>query len=103
MTTRTSDKTTLDAVTRRTNKYTRPARPLRTEWAGSSQKSDGNWITRSVDADHATKTYRCPGCNQEIKPGTPHIVVWPHTPPIGSTSGVEHRRHWHTGCWNARR
>jgi hypothetical protein len=98
-----SGKTTLVAVAHRTNKYARPARPLRTGWAGSVEKSDGLWVTRTVDAAHALKTYRCPGCNQEIKPGTPHVVVWPHTPPVGATSSVAYRRHWHTGCWNSRR
>ena len=23
------------------------------------------------------KTYRCPGCDQEIRPATPHVVSWP--------------------------
>lgn len=38
------------------------------------------------------KTYRCPGCHQEIRPGTPHLVVVEH-------DDVEGRRHWHTICW----
>jgi len=44
------------------------------------------------------KTYRCPGCDQEIRPGTPHVVAWP-----GDERGdLTDRRHWHTGCWAAR-
>jgi hypothetical protein len=40
----------------------------------------------------ATKTYRCPGCNQEIRPGVMHVVAW--------REGEEsERRHWHTPCW----
>ena len=28
-------------------------------------------------AARATKTYRCPGCDHEISPAQPHVVVWP--------------------------
>jgi hypothetical protein len=38
------------------------------------------------------KTYRCPGCQQEIRPGTPHFVVV-------ERDDVEGRRHWHSSCW----
>ncbi|HEY3211390.1 MAG TPA: hypothetical protein VGL18_16675 [Actinomycetota bacterium] len=38
------------------------------------------------------KTYRCPGCLQEIRAGTPHLVVV-------EQDDLEGRRHWHTGCW----
>ncbi len=40
----------------------------------------------------SSKTYRCPGCQQEIRPGTPHLVVL-------AEGDVEGRRHWHTQCW----
>ena len=53
------------------------------------------WAVRSVSGSAATKTYRCPGCNQEVRPGTSHVVVWPVDEPEGSVE----RRHWHTGCW----
>ncbi|MBJ7381764.1 MAG: hypothetical protein JHC66_04160 [Acidimicrobiia bacterium] len=47
---------------------------------------------RHIQPYQADKTYRCPGCNQEIQPGTGHEVVVPvHAP--------EDRRHWHTSCW----
>ncbi|MCL2653369.1 MAG: hypothetical protein FWD63_06240 [Propionibacteriaceae bacterium] len=88
---------------RRPNKHTRPARPLVIEWAGTSNKSDGRWITRTIADGGSTKPYVCPGCNQTIQPGVAHLVVWPETPPLGSSSGVEHRRHWHTACWQRRR
>lgn len=39
-----------------------------------------------------SKAYRCPGCQQEIRPGTPHLVVV-------EGHDVEGRRHWHTPCW----
>jgi hypothetical protein len=56
---------------------------------------DGEWAVRPVAGD-AGKTYRCPGCDQEIRPNVGHLVAWP----AGGT--VEDRRHWHTGCWRAR-
>src|ERR1700749_3250991 len=42
------------------------------------------------------KTYRCPGCDHEIRSGTAHVVVW--LADFGDV-GVEDRRHWHTPCW----
>lgn len=59
---------------------------------------DGDWYVRAITAGAATKTYRCPGCNQELRPGTPHVVAWRADRP----DGEEYRRHWHTPCWNAR-
>jgi hypothetical protein len=47
---------------------------------------------RRVQPYEATKTYRCPGCNQEIPPGLGHMVVVPRAAP-------EDRRHWHKACW----
>ncbi len=44
----------------------------------------------------ANKTYRCPGCDHLIRPGTPHIVAW------RNGEGGEDRRHWHTPCWTHR-
>jgi hypothetical protein len=38
------------------------------------------------------RKYRCPGCQQEIRPGTPHLVVVVE-------GDVEGRRHWHAQCW----
>jgi len=90
-------------VSRRPNKYARPARPLIAEWAGTSDKADGRWITRTIGPDASVKSYICPGCNQPIAVGQAHLVVWPEQPPLGSSSGVEHRRHWHTACWQRRR
>jgi len=55
------------------------------------------WVSRPVTGAATTKSYRCPGCDQEIAPGTPHIVAWP-----AGRSGVDYRRHWHTPCWRAR-
>ena len=66
---------------------------------------DGDWVVRSVSGAGSTKTYRCPGCDQEIKPGIPHLVAWPADTEESSWrggSGLDERRHWHTPCWNAR-
>ncbi|MDA2989056.1 MAG: hypothetical protein O2815_08275 [Actinomycetota bacterium] len=60
--------------------------------------SDGDWYVRSLTGSSATKTYRCPGCDHEIRPATPHVVAWPADDP----RGAEDRRHWHTPCWSAR-
>jgi hypothetical protein len=58
---------------------------------------DGDWVVRQVPGAAATKTYRCPGCDQEILPGVGHVVVWPAEVP-----GTEQRRHWHNSCWQRR-
>jgi hypothetical protein len=55
------------------------------------------WAQVGGEAVHAVsgekgKTYRCPGCGHEIRPGVPHLVVV-------SEGDVEGRRHWHTPCW----
>ncbi|WKX72646.1 ATP/GTP-binding protein [Streptomyces sp. XD-27] len=57
---------------------------------------DEEWVVRRVAGAAATKHYRCPGCDQEIPPGRPHVVAWQQH------SGADDRRHWHTACWNAR-
>jgi hypothetical protein len=70
--------------------------PLRTGgWAASESHPDGEWLVHRITAEAATKTYRCPGCQQELRPGTPHVVAWRP----GDESG---RRHWHSPCWQAR-
>ncbi|HXW46753.1 MAG TPA: ATP/GTP-binding protein [Streptosporangiaceae bacterium] len=58
---------------------------------------DGDWIVRQVPGAAATKMYRCPGCDQELRPGTAHVVVWP-----ADAAGAEGRRHWHNACWQRR-
>jgi len=58
-----------------------------------------DYEVKAVAASRATKTYRCPGCDHEIRPGVAHVVVWPAD--LGE-SAVEDRRHWHTPCWTKR-
>src|SRR5919108_6497742 len=53
-------------------------------WAASS-----GFDVRVVTGD---KSYRCPGCDHEIRPGLSHLVVVPAATP-------SERRHWHTNCW----
>jgi hypothetical protein len=63
---------------------------------------DGDWMVRPVSGAAATKAYRCPGCDQEIPAGTPHVVAWPAEQPFGINAGVGDRRHWHRPCWRRR-
>ena len=69
-------------------------------WQTARSTADGDFLVRTVPGPATRKTYRCPGCQQSIGPGTAHLVVWPAW--TGHEDGVEHRRHWHTGCWNRR-
>jgi hypothetical protein len=63
---------------------------------GRQVDSDGNLVdVQRVQPYQATKTYWCPGCNQDIPKGTGHLVVVPVEAP-------DLRRHWHKGCWKAR-
>ncbi|MCH7232540.1 hypothetical protein L0U85_17015 [Glycomyces sp. L485] len=57
---------------------------------------DGRYQFRRITGSAAEKTYRCPGCDLEIRPGTPHVVAW------ADDGDGDDRRHWHKGCWNAR-
>ena len=74
------------------------------------EAADGDWVVRAVAGAAAggLKTYRCPGCDQEIRPATPHVVTWPayardsDLDPWDTESATDWRRHWHTACWRAR-
>lgn len=63
---------------------------------------DGDWYVRAIGGPAASKTYRCPGCDQEIPPGVAHLVTWPADDVLGDTSATLGRRHWHRPCWAAR-
>jgi hypothetical protein len=63
----------------------------RDSWRGE------DYVVRSVSGTAATKPYRCPGCDQEVRAGAPHVVTWP-----AEDAAADDRRHWHTVCWNAR-
>lgn len=64
------------------------------------EHSDGEWIVRQVSGTASERSYRCPGCQQEVAAGTPHVVAWPAQVVVGE--GLEQRRHWHTSCWRSR-
>ena len=61
---------------------------------------DGEWVVQKITGSNATQTYRCPGCDHEIRPATPHVVAWPAG--LSDEDGLDDRRHWHTPCWSAR-
>jgi len=57
-----------------------------------------DWIVQTITGAAATKSYRCPGCDHEIHPATPHVVAFP----ASGLGGVDARRHWHKSCWSSR-
>ena len=61
-----------------------------------------DYVVRRVTGSAATKPYRCPGCQQVIRPATPHVVAWPVHGSMFVDTGLDERRHWHTACWSAR-
>ncbi|MBY0441177.1 MAG: hypothetical protein K2Q25_03405 [Mycobacteriaceae bacterium] len=66
--------------------------------------ADGyEYEVRPVAGSRAVKTYRCPGCDHEIRSGTSHVVVWPvELGHAGRQAGIADRRHWHSHCWSHR-
>ncbi len=56
------------------------------------------WFVRHVTGAGASREYLCPGCQQAIAMGTPHVVAWP----AEGVGGLGDRRHWHSPCWSAR-
>nr|WP_081639880.1 ATP/GTP-binding protein [Actinomadura flavalba] len=68
-------------------------------WVRETEEGpDGEWVVAAVPGVKAVKAYRCPGCDQEIRPGVPHVVAWR----ADERQGAEDRRHWHRPCWAAR-
>ena len=59
------------------------------------------WVVQSISAAAAVKTYRCPGCQQEILPGTAHVVAGEADALLGEQAALDSRRHWHSGCWRS--
>ena len=85
---------------RRPDRDTGPLNPVGMQRAESGP--DGDWIVRQVPGGAAGKTYRCPGCRQDIPPGTAHVVAWPAEGTFSRAPGTDERRHWHGGCWRSR-
>ncbi|MBE7186899.1 hypothetical protein [Jatrophihabitans endophyticus] len=75
--------------------------PARRAPAGGGERHEQfggeTYAVRSVTGAGGTKTYRCPGCDHEVRPGVPHVVAWP-----AHHLEATDRRHWHTPCWTAR-
>ena len=61
---------------------------------------DGEWSVRTVR--QSDKSLVCGGCGQTVPAGTSHVVAWAKDSMFGAQSALEDRRHWHTGCWEAR-
>ena len=87
----------------------RPARrPAPARADAVEEAADGDWVVRPLTGSGTSKAYRCPGCDQEIRPATPHVVTWPayardsDLDPWDVESAADQRRHWHTTCWRAR-
>lgn len=89
--------TTLGYVSPRRN-YRRdePSRP--DPGPARHEHVEGDFRVRHLTGETSTKTYRCPGCEQEIRPGVPHVVAWP----LEGHGDESDRRHWHTSCWRSR-
>jgi len=64
----------------------------------SQSAPDGEWVVQKVRG--SDREYRCPGCDQLVAPGTPHVVAWRSDGLFGEA--VDDRRHWHSSCWQAR-
>jgi len=84
---------------RRNHPKRRGPKPEEREFSTSNETieehSEGSYRVRKITGSSSTKPYRCPGCDQLIPMGTPHIVAW-------LEEDVESRRHWHTACWGKR-
>ncbi|OFJ55014.1 hypothetical protein [Mycolicibacterium grossiae] len=84
---------------RPTPRTVRPSAPRLDAQRVESGPDGYDYHVRSIAGSRATKTYRCPGCDQEVRPGVAHVVVWRAE---AGESAVEDRRHWHGPCWTHR-
>lgn len=84
---------------RRPQRAEQPVSPLASLRRVETGPDGLQYEVRPVAAARAVKTYRCPGCDHEIRSGTAHVVAWPADSPLAGPEGVEDRRHWHTPCW----
>ncbi|MGH3939035.1 MAG: hypothetical protein ACRDTG_10460 [Pseudonocardiaceae bacterium] len=85
-----------DAASSRQEEARQPLNAL--GWANRESGPDGEWLVRTVPGGQSVKSYRCPGCDHEIRPGVAHLVAWP----TGEEGSTADRRHWHAPCWTAR-
>jgi hypothetical protein len=68
-------------------------------YSRTETKRDGLWNVQAIAAASAAKYYICPGCGQQIAPGTAHIVSWRADGLMGEADDIAARRHWHSHCW----
>jgi hypothetical protein len=68
---------------------------VRQPYVPAGERVEDGHVVRSVAGSPTGKGYRCPGCDQVLAAGQPHVVAWPEGRP-------DERRHWHTACWSAR-
>ena len=61
----------------------------------AGERVEDGHVVRAVSGSGTGRAYRCPGCDQLLPAGSPHVVAWPEGRP-------DDRRHWHTACWSAR-
>ncbi|GAA4284016.1 hypothetical protein GCM10022261_15470 [Brevibacterium daeguense] len=90
---------------RRSNKWARERRELSPSIADLrrvQEEPDGTWVVQQVRGSRSGKVYICPGCHRELPATTAHTVAWRSDQEFAIGAGVEHRRHWHTSCFNAR-
>jgi hypothetical protein len=72
---------------------------LLTGWRRTEHRRGAVWNVQPVSAVQAVKPYTCPGCEQQIQPGTAHLVTWRADGVLGDDADLAARRHWHTHCW----
>ncbi|GAA0494561.1 hypothetical protein [Microbacterium aurantiacum] len=65
----------------------------------TEMKRGVEWTVQPIAAAQAQKPYVCPGCPNDIVPGTAHVVVWRASGILGDSADLAGRRHWHTHCW----
>ena len=75
---------------------TRGAAETVESWQGQEYR------VRRITGSATAKSFRCPGCDHEIRPATPHVVAWPVDGSWRVADGADERRHWHSGCWRSR-
>ncbi|WP_443728747.1 hypothetical protein [Sanguibacter sp. A246] len=67
----------------------------------TTQRRGEDWTVQRIRS--SDKAYRCPGCQQEIAPGTAHVVAWAQDGLFGAGAALADRRHWHAACWDRAR
>lgn len=67
--------------------------------ARKEERRGQDWFVRDIPAHRAEKTYRCPGCANDIPQGQAHVVAWKADHLFGNEVAAGERRHWHAHCW----